>query len=70
MTQAEKIISIGTFEMNPKVDFCKDCRKCDLEIQTMEFHFINEPNVTEIRAVCKYADVCQMIYERSMRDEE
>lgn len=70
MTQAEKIMSIGIFEMSPKVDFCKDCRKCDLEIQTREFHYLNEPKATEVQGVCKYADVCQMVYERSVRDEE
>ena len=69
MTQSEKIMSIGIFEMNPKVDFCKGCTKCDLEIQTREFCYLNEPKATEVRGACKYADVCQMVYERSTREE-
>ena len=68
MTKEEKINSIGIFEIAPKVDFCKDCVNCDLEIETREYCYMNTLT-TETRAVCKYANLCQTNYERCMREE-
>ena len=69
MTQAEKINSIGFFEVNPKVDICKGCAKRDLYIDTVEFYSLQGIKGSETVAKCNYAECCQYVYEHLARGE-
>ena len=69
MTQAEKINSIGFFEVNPKVDICKGCGKCDLDIETLEQHTLQGIKGIETVAKCRQAECCQYVYKQLTRGE-
>lgn len=68
MTNTEIATKIGLFEMKPEVDICKDCPRCDLEMQTREFHYVDKPKGMEVRGICKHADICRGTFEYCMRN--
>ena len=70
MTDTQIAIKIGFFEMKPETDICKDCPRCDLEIQTRKYFYVGESKASEVRGVCTHADACRGVYEHCLRMSE
>ena len=69
MTNSQIAMRIGFFEMKSEVDICENCPRCDLKIETREYHYLERPMKTEVRGVCKNADACRGVFEYCHNEE-